>query len=164
MNLLIKIMESPEEWAGACEVRRLVFQEEQGVSADLEFDGEDDAAKHFVACLEGKVVGTARLRYSPEQNAAKIERVAVLSNFRRQGIGFAIMNHVLHYLQAEGIQTAKIHSQEQVKLFYEELGFKQQGLPFDEAGIRHVVMLRPLSASPLRGGAEGGGVNPTEYC
>jgi predicted GNAT family N-acyltransferase len=155
MNLLIKTMESPEEWAGACDVRRLVFQEEQGVSADLEFDGEDDAAKHFVACLASQVVGTARLRYLPEQNAAKIERVAVLSNFRRQGIGFAIMNYVLNYLQAEGIQTAKIHSQEQVKRFYEELGFKQQGLPFDEAGIRHIAMLKPIQASPLRGGGEG---------
>jgi predicted GNAT family N-acyltransferase len=144
MNLIVKAIESPEEWAGACEVRRLVFQEEQGVSADLEFDGEDDAAKHFVACLNSKVVGTARLRYLPEQNAAKIERVAVLSNFRRQGIGFEIMNYVLNYLQAEGIQTAKIHSQEQVQFFYEELGFKQQGLPFDEAGIRHIAMLTPL--------------------
>ncbi len=146
MNLVVKAMESPEEWAGACEIRRLVFQEEQGVSADLEFDGEDDSAKHFVACLNSQVVGTARLRYLPEQNAAKIERVAVLPSFRRQGIGFEIMNYVLNYLEAEGIQTAKIHSQEQVKLFYEELGFKQQGRPFDEAGIRHVVMVRPLLA------------------
>jgi predicted GNAT family N-acyltransferase len=145
MNLVVKAMESPEEWTGACEVRRLVFQEEQGVSADLEFDGEDAAAKHFVACLNSQVVGTVRLRYLQEQNAAKIERVVVLASFRRQGIGFEIMNYVLNYLQAEGIQTAKIHSQEQVKLFYQELGFKQQGLPFDEAGIRHVAMLKELS-------------------
>jgi predicted GNAT family N-acyltransferase len=144
MNLIIKAMESPEEWAGICEVRRLVFQEEQGVSADLEFDGEDGAAKHFMACLDGKVVGTARLRYLKEQNTAKIERVAVLSSFRRQGIGFAIMNYVLNCLQEEGIRTAKIHSQEQAKFFYQELGFKQQGLPFDEAGIRHIAMLKTL--------------------
>ncbi|MGA7953084.1 MAG: GNAT family N-acetyltransferase [Gloeobacterales cyanobacterium] len=145
MKLVVKAVESTEEWAGACEVRRLVFQEEQGVSADLEFDGEDDSAKHFVACLDSKIVGTARLRYLPEQNAAKIERVAVLSKFRRREIGFEIMNYIMNDLQKEGIKIAKIHSQEKVKLFYQKLGFKQQGLPFDEAGIRHITMLKEIS-------------------
>ena len=144
MNIRVKIMESPEEWSGACEVRRLVFQEEQGISADLEFDGQDDAAQHFIAFLGQQIVGTARVRYFPEQNAAKIERMAVLSNFRKQRIGFELMQYILHYLQLAGIQTAKIHAQERVKLFYERLGFQQQGLPFDEAGISHISMTRKL--------------------
>ena len=144
MNIRVKIMESPEEWSGACEVRRLVFQEEQGISVDLEFDGQDVAAQHFIAYLENQIVGTARVRYFPEQNAAKIERMAVLSNFRKQRIGFELMQYILHYLQLAGIQTAKIQAQERVKLFYERLGFQQQGLPFDEAGISHISMTRKL--------------------
>ncbi len=144
MNIRVKPMESPEEWLGACEVRRLVFQEEQGISADLEFDGQDDAAQHFIALIGQQIVGTARVRYFPEQNAAKIERMAVLSNFRKQGIGFELMQHILNYLQLTGVQTTKIHAQERVKPFYERLGFQQQGLPFDEAGISHVSMIRKL--------------------
>jgi predicted GNAT family N-acyltransferase len=144
MNIRVKLMESPEEWSGACEVRRLVFQEEQGISADLEFDGQDAAAQHFIAFLGHQIVGTARVRYFPEQNAAKIERMAVLSNFRKQGIGFELMQYILNYLQLARIQMAKIHAQERVKLFYERLGFQQQGLPFDEAGISHISMIRKL--------------------
>lgn len=144
MNVILKIIESPEEWAGACEVRRLVFQEEQAISADLEFDGQDDAAQHFIAFLGNQIVATARVRYFPEQNAAKIERMAVLSNFRNQGIGFKLMQHILNYLQLAGVKTAKIHAQERVKLFYKRLAFQQQGLPFNEAGISHISMIRKL--------------------
>ncbi|NJK47915.1 hypothetical protein HC931_06820 [Candidatus Gracilibacteria bacterium] len=44
-------------------IRRLVFQEEQGVPSDIEFDGLDETAQHLLAYLDDRAVGTIRMRY-----------------------------------------------------------------------------------------------------
>ena len=36
------------------QIRTKVFQEEQGVSAELEFDGLDPSATHFLAYINGQ--------------------------------------------------------------------------------------------------------------
>ena len=42
-------------------LRQNIFVLEQGVDQDLEWDGKDEAAEHYLAYIEGKVVGCARL-------------------------------------------------------------------------------------------------------
>lgn len=65
------------------QIRIAVFQDEQGVDPALEFDGLDEQSQHFLAFLNDKPVGTARIR---EINAqmAKIERLAVLKSARER--------------------------------------------------------------------------------
>src|SRR5687767_6340742 len=77
----------------ARELRRRVFVEEQGVAPAEEWDAHDDDAAetlHFVAHAGGTALGCARLRRA-DDGAAKIERVAVLREARREGIGRALM-------------------------------------------------------------------------
>jgi len=124
-------------------VRREVFQEEQGVAAALDFDGLDESATHIVAYWENEPVGTARIRNLSEQ-LAKIERVAVLKSFRGLGIGQALMQKAIDYLRTQKITEVKVNAQIQVKDFYEQLGFHQQGEPFYEAEILHVEMRKQL--------------------
>ncbi|WP_088890600.1 GNAT family N-acetyltransferase [Leptolyngbya ohadii] len=126
-------------------VRRQVFQEEQGVSAELDFDGLDDGATQIIACWNGKPVGTARIRALNER-LAKVERVAVLQSFRGLGIGQALMHKAIEHLICENIAEVKVNAQIQVKNFYERLGFWQQGEPFYEADIPHVEMRKSLAA------------------
>ncbi|MGJ3246277.1 MAG: GNAT family N-acetyltransferase [Elainellaceae cyanobacterium] len=120
-------------------VRCTVFQREQRVDPALEFDGEDDASTHLVAYLDGHPIGTTRIRYLSDR-LAKIERVAVLSNYRGQGIGRQMMDHAFDHLRARGIPEVKINAQAHAKEFYSKLGFSQRGDEFDEAGIAHVEM------------------------
>ena len=42
-------------------LRRVVFIEEQGVSVQDEVDGRDGEARHLLARIEGRPIGTARL-------------------------------------------------------------------------------------------------------
>jgi len=44
-------------------VRRTVFVEEQGISEELDFDGLDREALHFVVKDRDRVIGTASLVY-----------------------------------------------------------------------------------------------------
>lgn len=143
-KLLIKVAEAPAELPQVYRVRYLVFQIEQGVDPTLEFDGYDNQAQHILAYIGEKPIGTARIR-SLNDRTAKVERVAVLQEFRGLGIGKKIMEKALEFLHQARMAEVLIHAQETVREFYLGMGFVPEGEPFDEAGIRHIKMRKRLS-------------------
>ena len=138
-NLVIRVAELPEEFPAIQAIRISVFQQEQGVDPALEFDGKDDISDHLIAYLDGEAVGTTRIRYLDEKTA-KIERLAVLSTARGQGIGKKIMVEALQVIASKNIPEVVIHAQEYVKSLYQKLDFVEEGEIFQEAGIAHVIM------------------------
>ena len=145
-DVQIKLVSYAEERVAIEAIRRSVFQEEQGVAPELEFDGYDPSAQHLLAYLNNQPVGTARIRKVSHQRA-KIERLAVLSTARRQGIGRKLMEKALADLTKQDYQEALIHAQEYVKDLYQKLGFESVGSPFEEAGIPHIKMIKTLKLS-----------------
>ncbi|MEQ9483496.1 GNAT family N-acetyltransferase [Coleofasciculus sp. F4-SAH-05] len=127
-------------------VRRSVFHIEQGVDPALDLDGKDETADHILAYVENQAVGTVRVRYLDHQTA-KIERLAVLSDFRGRGIGNTLMEEALNMAANQQINTVVIHAQDYVKSLYLKLGFVPEGERFDEAGISHVKMIKSLNSS-----------------
>ena len=118
-------------------IRESVFQQEQGVPAELEWDSEDDTATHFLA-FEGQfAVGTARLL--PD---ASIGRVAVLKNWRGMQIGEQIMQLVIAEAERQGMLQQELTAQIHATSFYQRLGFEVTSEEFIEAGIPHVEMVR----------------------
>ena len=145
INLIIKIVEFPEDFTAIKAIRISVFQEEQGVDPALEFDGNDEISDHLIAYLNGVAVGTTRIRYLDDKTA-KIERLAVLSTARGQGIGKKIMQEALLIIASKDIAEVVINAQEYVKALYYKLGFAQEGEIFIEAGIPHVKMRKKLKS------------------
>jgi len=121
-----------------------VFQEEQGIDPELEFDGLDHAATHLLAYVDGHPVGTARMR-SIGKKTIKIERLAVLPEARRKGIGKQLTQKALDFAKEHHYQTAILNSQVYIKSLYEKLGFRQVGEVFDEAGIPHIKMIKEFN-------------------
>lgn len=142
-QIIIKNFVYPEEFLEMEAIRRSVFQEEQGVAPELEFDGLDQTSIHLLAYLNERAVGTARIRYLNEQ-VAKIERLAVLSTARGLGIGYKLMQEAIEIAKQNHIQEVIIHAQEYVKSLYEKLEFQQIGEVFEEADIRHIKMIKQL--------------------
>ncbi|MBD2559971.1 MULTISPECIES: GNAT family N-acetyltransferase [Nostoc] len=143
-NLVIKVAELPEEFPAIQAIRRAVFQEEQKVAPALEFDGKDQISEHLIAYLDKEAIGTARIRYLDDKTA-KIERLAVLSTARGQGIGTKIMEHALQVIANKNIPEVVIHAQEYVKNLYKKLDFVEEGEIFEEASIHHVTMRKKLT-------------------
>lgn len=141
-NVVIKTADLPQDFPVIQAIRTSVFQEEQGVAPALDFDGQDEVAEQIIAYLDNQPVGTARIRYLDRQTA-KIERLAVLSTARGQGIGKKLMEKALDVAAINSIQVL-IHAQEYVKGLHQQLGFQQQGERFEEAGIPHVKMIKQL--------------------
>ncbi|WP_373526745.1 GNAT family N-acetyltransferase [Nostoc sp.] len=142
-NLVIKIADLSKEFPAIAAIRQSVFQQEQGVDPALEFDGKDEISDHLIAYLDEKAVGTTRIRYL-DHKTAKIERLAVLSTARGQGIGKKIMENALQIITNKNIPEVVIHAQEYIKILYQKLDFVEEGQIFEEAGIPHVIMRKTL--------------------
>ena len=114
-------------------IRRTVFVEEQGVPEAEEWDGQDDASRHFVAeDASGTPVGTARLMPS-----GQIGRMAVLKHLRGTGIGARLLDAAVDAASQGGYERIFLHAQTHAAGFYERAGFRATGQAFMEAGIEH---------------------------
>jgi predicted GNAT family N-acyltransferase len=117
-------------------IRRKVFVDEQGVDQNLEYDKEDQS-KHYLLLLAGKPIATARWRET--EKGIKLERFAVLPEFRNRGFGEIILAEVIKDVKLIG-KTIYLHSQVRAVPFYERNGFIKEGEMFVEAGIEHYFM------------------------
>ncbi len=144
LEILIKPWKKAQ--ADAFLVRQEVFIHEQGVPAELELDEYDPLAAHALAYLDGRCIGTGRL-VDLGGGQAQIGRMAVLAQFRSTGTGTQILEKLVQLARSQGVQLIILHSQVAAIPFYEKLGFKVQGLIYDEAGIPHrnMILLLPNS-------------------
>ncbi|PAX53798.1 GNAT family N-acetyltransferase [Brunnivagina elsteri] len=142
-QVTVKIATSTNEFAAIEEIRKTVFQEEQGVDAVFDFDGLDETCDRLIASLNGEFIGTVRIRVlNPEM--AKIERLAVLKQGRGYGIGKKLMAEALEIAKSKGILEVVIHAQEYIKPLHQQLGFEEYGDVFVSSGIRHVKMRKVI--------------------
>ena len=119
-------------------IRTKVFVEEQHVDPELEYDGKDQYARHYLVLYDKKAIGTARWRITGK--GVKLERFAILPSFRNKGIG----SELLGVIMKDVISLDKpvyLHSQLRAVPYYERYGFKKKGKKFTEAGIQHFLMI-----------------------
>jgi predicted GNAT family N-acyltransferase len=122
-------------------VRELVFVTEQKVPLELEWDEWDERSDHAVARdAGGQAIGTARLL--PD---GRIGRMAVLREWRRRGVGAALMEALLQKAREQSLSRVTLHAQTHAAGFYRRFGFSERGGEFWEAGIPHVEMTLELS-------------------
>ncbi len=117
-------------------IREKVFVIEQHVPIEEEMDDLDSECWFVLAeDKDGNPIGTGRLL--PE---GKIGRMAVLMEYRHQGIGSAILKALVEVARSQSIEGLYLHGQTHAKSFYNKHGFVEFGEEFDEAGIPHYKM------------------------
>ncbi len=142
-NIQTLLVNYDHELQAALDIRRRVFVDEQNVPIELEQDGKDSECTHFLAENGKETIGTARLR-PVDKDTVKIERMAVLAEYRGQGIGRALLGDMLQYARKQGYKRVVLHAQLSAFDFYDGAGFKQIGEVFYEANISHVKMRKNL--------------------
>ncbi|HLP33427.1 MAG TPA: GNAT family N-acetyltransferase [Bacteroidia bacterium] len=135
MLLIVKEITSNEELSSAFSIRKSVFVGEQNVPEEMELDEFEDQSRHYLALLGNKPVATARWRQTPK--GIKLERFAVLPEYRMKGVAAQVLRTMLADVPET---TVYLHAQITAVGFYEKYGFLKKGDPFDEAGIMHFVM------------------------
>ena len=139
------------DWAtlgeGAGALRRAVFIEEQNIPESLEWDEQDAVVLHAVARNRlGQVIATARL-LPAENGISHIGRVAVHRYLRSGGHGAAVMQALEDVARERGASVVALNAQRSAERFYARLGYVPHGDGFEEAGIPHIEMRRPLRSS-----------------
>lgn len=123
------------------EVREAVFMREQGVSAELEWDGLDEACRHVLAInKKGQAVACGRITAQ-----GKIGRMAVLPEWRSKQVGSAVLGALLNVARSRELVRVELAAQTQVAGFYERHGFKKVGEIFMDAGMPHIMMQCTIS-------------------
>ena len=160
-DIVVKLVETEAELAGAINVRMRVFVSEQSIPAEVELDEADATATHAVALHQGEVVGTGRLvvedgavaesEVAESEVAAgesaptgRIGRMAVDQLWRRQGVGGQILRFLESEARRQGLPQCVLHAQEYVKDFYAGEGYQERGEVFLEVDIPHIEMWKEL--------------------
>ena len=118
-------------------IRKTVFIEGQKVPYEIEYDGLDDVSEHIMVILDKKPIGCARIRYIGK--TAKLERIAILKEYRGKGYGKELMKFLVGHAGKKADEVT-MHAQYYLLDFYKSLGFQPVGEKFSEAGIEHIKM------------------------
>ncbi len=121
----------------AFEIRRIVFVIEQECPPELEYENEE-ICKHYLAYFDGIAGATARWRKTDK--GIKLERFAVLKEFRKKGLALALVNRLLLDVRDFG-RLIYLHAQMDAMPLYAKAGFVAVGDQFEEASIQHYKMI-----------------------
>ncbi len=136
-QVIVKQIKSESERNIAYEIRRIVFVEEQRVDEQEEYDEFEDSSIHYLATINNVPVGVCRWRRTDK--GIKLERFAVLKEYRSDGVGSALVSKVLEDVPTDGGKIY-MHAQISAMGLYSKFGFKVVGDEFEEAGIKHFKM------------------------
>ncbi|MFU8842470.1 MAG: GNAT family N-acetyltransferase [Bacteroidales bacterium] len=117
-------------------IRRKVFIEEQKVDPEIEYEFEEEG-NYYLLYLDDKPVATARWRQTPQ--GIKLERFAMLKQYRYKGLGAILLKEVLVDVLKPG-QLVYLHAQLKAVNYYKRAGFEPVGNNFFEADIEHIRM------------------------
>ncbi|MES2418717.1 MAG: GNAT family N-acetyltransferase [Bacteroidota bacterium] len=119
-------------------IRKIVFVDEQGCPPDIEWANEEESI-HFLAISDHFPCGACRWRKT--NKGYKLERFAVLKDFRGQGIGRALIASALADLPDDATYIY-LNAQLDAVSLYAKFGFIAEGDQFEEAGIQHFRMVK----------------------
>ena len=126
-------------------IRKIVFVKGQNVPEEDEVDQYEKESSHFLADWNDIHAGAARWRI--KDDIVKLERFAVLEEYRQKGIATELVKAVLEDIKSHtdkpNLQLL-LHSQIPAIPLYKKFGFKEEGEIFDECGILHRKMSRML--------------------
>lgn len=149
----VRVAGDPADRAACFAVRKEVFVGEQGVPQDIEYDAYDATALHVLAIgADGIPLGTGRLLHGEaamgktggDASVGSLGRLAVTRRARGLGVGAALVRAIEDAARGLGLTAVDLHAQTQALGFYERLGYTAYGPEFQDAGIAHRAMRRPL--------------------
>lgn len=108
-----------------------------------ELDSFEESSTHVIG-YDSKHMPFACARFRPYNDAAKVERVAILKDYRKDGYGKTLMHAIERFAKDQGYQQLVLNAQVQAQGFYEKLGYMSTGDIFIEENIDHIKMYKNI--------------------
>ncbi|WP_338962129.1 MULTISPECIES: GNAT family N-acetyltransferase [unclassified Spiroplasma] len=139
----IEIVNNIEILEQAFLIRKKVFVNEQKVPFEEEIDQFEDVSIHFLVFDDNdKPIATSRMR--KVEDIVKIERMCILQEYRRLGIGKKLMEFMEKVAIKNQFKVISLYAQIQALNFYKNLGYKVWSEIFLDAGIKHCKMEKKI--------------------
>ncbi len=146
VDLLCRVVAGPAEAATHHAIRRQVFVVEQHLfeGDDRDEHDEDPATLHVIGLVGGVPGGTVRLYPLEERGLWKGDRLAVLPEFRRHGLGAPLVQYAVRTAGQRGGDQMIAYIQLPNVRFFRALGWQPVGEPAPYVGVIHQQMAIPL--------------------
>jgi predicted GNAT family N-acyltransferase len=134
-NLKIEIVKWIDGLSQLKNIREKVFIQEQKVTPQLEWDGMDEKAIHFLVFNDKAAIGCARAIVIKDH--MQLGRMAVLKEYRGQGIGSALLEKAMTIAKLNQLSAIYISAQCHAIDFYKKFGFEVTSDIYLDAEIPH---------------------------
>lgn len=128
-------------------IRKTVFEDEQGFIDEFDEIDENDKTKHVVLYKDSVPIATCR--FFKVNDEYKIGRIAVVKEYRGQGIGRIIVSCAEEKVYELGGRELCLSSQVRVQGFYEKLGYVAEGDVYMDEMCPHIKMRKKLEPSSI---------------
>jgi predicted GNAT family N-acyltransferase len=146
LTFQIRPAETEDDFQAVYELRAQVFREEQRL-ADLPMtDPDERRSLTLMAEQDGHLIGTGRLSPPAPQRLAYLAWIATLRDFRKQGVGSAIVTELVDAADRGDYPMTLLSAQTHAINFYRQFGYKPFGTVFTVRGIPHQSMSRTRPA------------------
>jgi predicted GNAT family N-acyltransferase len=136
----VEIMSWAQAEPAAAPIRFAIFMQEKQAEG-FELDDLDKDCVHAMAYDDaGKAIGTARM-----QADGQIGRMAVVKEWRRRGVGAALLEGLLDEARKRGLADVRLLAPVQALEFYQSQGFVADGKIRPAGGGLQQPMRKPLS-------------------
>ncbi|MEY3375254.1 MAG: hypothetical protein RLZZ497_587 [Pseudomonadota bacterium] len=134
-NLKVEIAKWIDDHTQLKNIREKVFIQEQKVTPELEWDGMDEKAIHFLVFNDKAAIGCARAIVIKDH--MQLGRMAVLKEYRGQGIGSALIEKAMTIAKLNQLSAIYISAQCHAIDFYKKFGFEVKSDIYLDAEIPH---------------------------
>jgi predicted GNAT family N-acyltransferase len=134
-NLKVEIAKWIDDHTQLKNIREQVFIQEQKVTPQLEWDGMDEKAIHFLVFNDKAAIGCARAIVIKDH--MQLGRMAVLKEYRGQGIGSALLEKAMTIAKLNQLSAIYISAQCHAIDFYKKFGFEVKSDIYLDAEIPH---------------------------
>ena len=150
MNFNLKSPSSYREWREYFLFRYKILRKPIGLHRSTIRDKLEKISYHVMAINnKGKIIGVGRLHFV-NINESQIRYMAVDKNFRKKGVG----NAIVHELEKHSLNNYRnkiiLNARENAVIFYSKLGYVNLGKIDVGIDIKHFQMKKNLKNCPSR--------------
>ena len=135
---LLKLTFNDQNFSHIENIRKFVFNAELDIPESELFDEFDKKCDHFLIFDGENVVGSLRIIQLGKK--IKLERMAILKEFRANDYGKNAILQIKEYYHTLDFSQIFLDSIYSVKEFYKKCGFIEDGETFQRVGIKHIRM------------------------
>ena len=129
------------EYETSVDLRNEVFRKPWGLNLRDEDLTSDQKMEMFGAYKEDRLIATIFLT-EDDKETARIKSVAILDEYRNQGLGKYLMDYVEDIAKNRGYKKVNLMGRVSAEIFYHKLGYKTISEAYDYNTIPHVDMVK----------------------